>query len=580
MHPRVAATHASLAPHASLATLAVLVVLVAAAPATATARAACDPGPALLLDGLGTPEEDLARLAQLVGAAPIAPDLVRRGGPRVVTLCAGGESFGWLGRAVEVAPLVPRQAPHERGSGEGQSGEGGALVLRQVRDERTSPWTVALLPVRLDGVWNSTYPSGALDGLLWAGRGASTLLRAGAVARAGPLTVTFAPEVAWQQNAWFRTVPTGQPGNLAFANPWYGASLDLPQRFGAGPFATAGLGQSSVRLELHGAAAGVSTENLWLGPGTRNALLMTNEGPGFPHAFLGTSAPVDFGIGGVEALAVWGRLDRSRYSADTSHPWITALAIDWSPRWVPGLSVGAGRVFVETWASLKADALLSVLQPPLKSELPGGDNPRDNQVASLWYRWVFPESALELYGEWGRDDFPASLAGLVREPERTAAWTAGLQKLWPAGSRAVRLQIELARLHETRPVGSSSGMPVFYTHGDGLGYTNGGQLLGAPAGPGGDAQFLGIDAIGAGGRIGGYLARTRRNEEIFWTVIDPQHGSSDHDVELAAGLRQVLFAGPCEVAWDLGLAFRWSRDFGRNEPNVRAGVSIAMPMGR
>ncbi len=522
-----------------------LAVALAAAPVAspAPARAGegrCDPGPALLVDGFGTPDEELARLAELTGRAPAGLGLLDRAGARLRPTCAEAVGLAWAGRS---AP-----AP----------GEG-----------------LAVLPARLTSLWNAAYPTSGNDGLLWAGRGASMLSTGGVAARWGPLSAALAPEVAWQQNRWFATQPTGLPGDGAFANPWNQGRLDLPQRFGAGPFASAAWGRSFLRAEALGAAAGFSTEGLWWGPGRRDALLLAGSGPGFPHLFLGTAAPVETPIGAVEALAIWGRLERSRYDGGgPRHAWLSGLALGWGPRWVPGLSVGVGRLFVQSWASLKADRFLSVLEPPFKHQVRGGDNPADNQLTAAWWRWIFPEVGLALFGEWGRDDFPASLAGLTRSPERTAGWVLGLEKVGRAGDRLVRLQVEACSLF-ARQNPSIAAQP-FYTHYDGLDATHRGQLLGAMVGPGGDGQWLAVDVLGPGGRVGAYLERIRRNEDTYWERIAPVT-DSQNDAELTAGVRQLLFLGPAEVAWHVAGAYRWNRDFLRSEPNLQLGLSVAVP---
>jgi capsule assembly protein Wzi len=533
-----------------LATTLLLAALVAPAAAAepdapATGPEGCRPGAPLLLDGLGTPEEDLLRLAQLAGAAPLSPGVIRQGAPRAVATCEGVDRFGWAGR-------LPRVPAGDR-------------------------WAVAV-PARLTLAVNGRYPAGGNDGLLWAGRGVSTLASAGLAARWGALSLALVPEVAWQQNAWFETVPVTRPGGQPFENPWYGPDLDLPQRPATGPFARAAPGQSELRLTGLGTALGLSTANVWLGPGLRNALVLTNEGPGVPHLFVGTEAPVDFGIGPLEALVLWGPVARSRGFPARGQRWLSALALDWQPRWVPGLTVGLGRAFLESAGSLRRHGFLSALQPPIKDWVPGGDNPEDNQVASLWLRWAFPEVGLELYGEWGRDDFPISFEGLAREPERTQAWVAGLQKVFGAGPRRVRLHVEACRFHEARPLGARAGLPVWYVHPNDLGWTHDGQLLGAGVGPGGDAQRLAVDVLSPSGRLGAFLERTRRNEEVYWAVIEPLGESHDHDVELAVGLRQVLFLGRVEVAWELTAAHRWDRDFTGNERDVRGLVRLAMPL--
>jgi hypothetical protein len=497
----------------------------------------------VLVEGIGTPAADLLRLAQLAGAAPLAPDLMRRAGARPARLCAGGEAFTWAAR-------LPRPPEEER--------------------------RVTVLPIRLASIWNARYPSAGNDGLLWAGRGLSSLASAGVYARIGPLSAAIAPEVAWQQNAWFETVPTGATGDLAFENPWYRDWYDGPQRFGAGPFGRAAPGQSFVRLDAFGAAVGVSTENVWLGPGLRNAIVLTNAAPGFPHAFLGTSAPVSIGVGKLEALALWGQLERSRYGRDRSHPWFTALGVSFEPRWVPGLYLGFSRAFVESAGSLRDDALLTVLEPPWKDYVPDGDNPEDNQVAALWFRWVLAESRAELYGEWGKDDFASSSASLVRETSKTQAWLVGLQKLSRVRSRWVRLQLELASLYDGG--GNIADTHVYYRHEGGLGYTHGGQPLGASAGPGGIAAALGVDVLGPRGRFGVFVERLERNADAFWSVIAPNEGrGTDRDTEITAGVRQVLLTGSVELSWEAAAGYRWNRDFIRHEPSARVALSIAAP---
>ncbi|HEY6005543.1 MAG TPA: hypothetical protein VIV57_21865, partial [Anaeromyxobacter sp.] len=171
------------------------------------------------------------------------------------------------------------------------------------------------LPVQLLSTFSSTYPAGDNDGLLWAGRGVSQLASAGVGFRWRALSLALAPEVTWSENRFFDTVPYGRSGAQRFGNAFYGNGIDLPQRFGAGPWAAWGPGQSYLRLDHWNVALGLSTENLWIGPGVRSSILMSNAGPGFPHVFLGTSRPADIWIGNAGALIFWGRLERTPYIA-------------------------------------------------------------------------------------------------------------------------------------------------------------------------------------------------------------------------------------------------------------------------
>jgi len=506
----------------------------------AGAATPCEPGPALVLDGLGTPAADLLRTAELAGAAPLTPGVLRRAGAREAASCAD-DRLPWAVRRAEVTTGGP---------------------------------VLGVVPLRLVAHENSTFPASGNDGLAWQGRGLSGMLSGGLHARWGVVSAALVPEVAWAENRAFTTIDTGLAGDLRWSNPFYGDYADLPQRFGSRGVTTAAPGQSYVRVDAGNVGVGVSTENLWIGPGLRNALLMTDAGPGFPHVFVGTSRPGDVGIGKVEALAFWGRLERSRYFAHTAPAFVSGLAVDYVPRWVPGLTLGAARVFVQQWGDFSLRKLLPVSQGVAQE-----NNAKDNQLASLFFRWVFPESGLAIHAEWGRDDAEWNLTNYVNEPDHTQAYVLGLEKVWVAGARWVRLQAELTHLQEQRPLDNRRGVPVWYTHGSNVGYTHEGQLLGASIGPGGDAQFVGVDLFFRAGRAGAFVERIRRNDAYYWAVAEPNvpHYPS-HDVELVTGLRGVWLAGGLEVGGQIARSMRTNRDFlGQNRPGLQASLTLAYP---
>jgi hypothetical protein len=517
----------------------------AAAACTATAEAA--------VDRMGSLEDELVRVGQLAGAVPPSAGLLRRGGPRREPVCDVS--------ATPFEPLARRVVPRGDGSVD-----------------------VAALPLRLGTVWNSRYPSGTDDGLLWAGRGVSQLATGGATLRWGMLSATIAPEVSWSENRALE-LPAAPPGGSPFANPYYPGDIDLPQRFGAGSFATWGPGQSSLRLERWNLALGLSTESLWMGAGIRDSILLTDTGPGFPHLHLGTARPFDTFLGGIEALLFWGRLERTEYKAGGGHPLLIGLGVTYSPRWVPGLHLGLGRLMTQPWDGLRFRDYFAFFQSFQKSSLkawygPTGDNPYDNQIAAVFGRWVFPEVGFEVYGEWAREDHDWTAYGTIREPDHSQAYLIGLHKVFRVRGGLLRYYAELTHLQEQRPLGNARGVPVYYVHAADLDLTNRGQLLGAWIGPGGDSQTMALDYYHRGGRVGGYLERVRRNDAYYWAVVEPVQGAGEHDVEVIGGLRQALALGPLEVSWDASVAYRWNRDFLRDEANVRLMLELALPLGR
>ncbi len=494
-------------------------------PAAALAEEAepptCEPTSTLDVYGLGTPGDELARMASVAGAALLRPDFIRRPADRATPLCAGGAALpvDWWTRP--------------SGQGEG----------------------LRLVPVTLDVYGNTTYPHDFNDGAVWEGKGVSSLISGGAAFRSGIFSAAVAPGVAWQQNAPFSILPTSWTGDYRFMNPWYGLYLDAPQRFGDRPFWTLSPGQSYLRLDHAGFAAGVSTENMWWGPAMRNSILMSDTAPGFPHAFAGTGRPVDIGIGRLEGQVYLGRLDRSRYFPDPSLAYLTALLLDYEPLWVPGLYVGFGYVIVRSRIALTSGA-------------------NTNGLFSLYGRWVFPQAGVEVYGELARDDWAADFQDLMREPDHAMGFTIGLQRVWALASHWVRVRVEATDLAPLRPPRSWRPAPVaFYTHGDNLFYTDDGQYIGAAIGPGASAEFLGVDVLTRSGWYGGYLERIRRNEDVYlYTLGGPP---ARNDVELAAGVRHVRALGKLVLSVDLALRHRYSRNL---QPGTENDARLAVEL--
>ncbi len=479
----------------------------------------CEASQALGAYGIGTAWDELARMAEDVGAAPLRPDMIRRAADRSTSLCAGGPAL----------PLGRRVSPPDAGSG------------------------LELVPATLNVYGNSAYPRDVNDGAVWEGKGVSTQLSAGAAFRRGIFSAAVAPSVAWQQNAAFRIVPNGQTGNLAFMDPWYGSSIDYPQRFGEGPFWTASPGQSYLRLDYWGFAAAVSTENMWWGPAIRNSILMSNTAAGFPHALLGTGRPVDVGIGNLEAHVYMGRLDRSKYFSDQSHAWFYGLVMTYEPRWVPGLYLGFTGVNLKDCACLRS----------------GNDT---NSLLGLYGRWVFPSAGFEVYAEWTREDRLRWMSEFLKHIDHSAAGTVGLQKVWTEPGYWVRLLAEATDTGPSAPPQPARGAVAYYTHTGNLSYTNGGQLLGTGIGPGASGQYLGVDVLTPSGWYGAYLERVRRNDYVFLYMLGAPPDRDD--VELTLGFRYARSLGMLDLGVNLAGSLRYNRDFIETERNVHLAVEV------
>lgn len=459
----------------------------------------CPPAGYLILDGLNGPQREFRRWAEISGLSRDGRRLVERAGVPVAGICAGSP---WQERLADRFP--------------------GDRVVR-------------LLPVTTTSIVNTGYPVDMNNGALWAGRGFSTVATAGAGFRWGILSAAFAPVVTYQQNRALVESPYGL------------GSIDWPDRIGTTSFSSIEPGQSFVRVDVYGVAVGFSTENVWWGPGQRNSLLMSNTAPGFPHIFLGTSSPIDVGIGEIELEWISGRLSESPFFNETTADDLRSLVIttaSFSPSGLSGLQLGAAYV---TQAILGAEAgwvdYLRFNKISLFRSADEAVSTGDDDKAGVFARWVLPASGFEIYAEWAREDFANDFHDFITELDHGRAWNAGLQKIVENGSDWIRLYAEITNINTPLSEFHRSTGGRFYRHGSvSQGYTHRGQLLGAWVGPGSDAQSLGGDYISDWGRIGAFAERVRRDVGTYYLSNEfRQHRPNRFDVELTAGVRGLYF---------------------------------------
>ena len=431
---------------------------------------------------------------------------------------------------------------------------------------------------------NTHHPDGRDDGAVWQGRGLTTALDVGATLRWGVLTVTAQPTLTSSQNAGFELAPVQVADMPSYAYPW--RKIDWPQRFGTQAYRRLDPGQSEIRVDWRGARAAFGTRNLWWGPGIRNAIVMGASAPGFPHASLGTSGPVDARIGALEVDWIWGRLGQSDWAPPdlpTDDRFLTGIALAYDPTFLPGLTLGFTRVFQRLVPAGGVDVgdYFLVFQGLLKSGLTSEESPdgtdRTDQMLSLFWRWVMPESGFEAYMEWARTDHSWNLADLLQEPEHSRGYTLGFQKVTSrSGDRLVVLGIEATTL-ESSPTFQLRPRPTFYVHSVVTqGYTHEGQLLGASVGPGGSAQALALDVYAPWGAWGALLRRRVHDNDAYWGWAEANGLSFDqHHVSLDVGGSALYFVGDVEVAGGAVLTRELNRYFDDNEGwNVNIDLSL------
>lgn len=424
-------------------------------------------------------------------------------------------------------------------------------------------------PIGLRSVSNSGYPEDRNDGGLWSGRGLSAELSGGVRASYGPLSVGLLPALRYSQNRDFEHPVVDRPGFSRYANAFYN-DIDLPQRFGDGALTAVSPGQSYARIDVYGVAAGVSTENVWLGPAIRNPILLSNSAEGFPHAFVRSAHPIDARIALVDVSVLLGSVQESDwYDArdDNDDGRIGAWTVALRPRGLETLELGVGR----TWRydpDHAPDGLFAPWGIGVRGE-PGLG------MLSLFGRFLLPASDAEVYFEWARTErFRSLVDDLITEPEHSQAFIAGFQKISTSWI-PVRIAAELAHLQEKQREREGRDLPIYYTHPViRQGHTHRGQLLGAAIGPGADAQYVEADFLFDGGFVGLYAERLRRND-ASQAAVTTRFDTYLHDTQFTTGVRASLSARDFLVSGSAGYSYRVQRDFFADDRNFRLTLEMS-----
>jgi hypothetical protein len=427
--------------------------------------------------------------------------------------------------------------------------------------------------------------------------GYQSQLSFGFYSRIGPLSVQVQPEIVYAQNRNFNTFPATHSDSVWKSYYYVLNRIDNPEKYGNDSYTRLFPGQSSIRLNVKKLSLGVSTENLWWGPGIRNALIMSNNAPGFRHISLNTTSPITSRIGSFEWQIVSGILQNSGIiPPDTSRAfngqglylpkrnsdrYLNGMIITWQPKWTKGLNLGFTRVFYQYRPDVakSLNGYLPVLSSFFKKNALN-ENSIDgrDQLLSLFFRLVLPESKAEVYAEYGRNDHSQDSRDLILEPEHARAYVIGARKLFDAGKqKEVELFMELAQLQEpsTMEVREQEGWYAHYQirHG----YTNLGQIIGAGIGPGGSSQTFGLNWIKNIKVFGLMFERVVHNNDFYYDAFGPRRDYQNHWVDLSINFNKnwihKRFIYAADLTWIKSFNYEWQKN--KDVNNLHAAISIS-----
>lgn len=405
-------------------------------------------------------------------------------------------------------------------------------------------FTAVVLPVEMRLAYDLRHPDSRNDGAMIPSRGLQTYLSLGFHMNYGPLSVQFKPEFIWAQNKdflGFPNVPRHTEEAWALRYIWFNR-MDVPEKFGDGPYRKFHFGQSSIRLNKWGLSLGLSTENIWWGPAIRNSIMMSNNAAGFPHITFNTQRPIKSPIGHFEWQLITARLEGSGFEPPATdrqfenviqyNPkvddwrYYQGISITYSPKWVKGLSLGFSRWVQQYYENAKATGsyfpiFQNLFRKNDRDEF--GFNLEQDQAAGIFGKWVWYDAKAEFYFEFAKNDAAANLRDLLVDTDHSRAMTVGINKIFPGSTEATNWQFnfEWTQTSQTESgfVRNSSSWLIHSNVRHGL--THNGEVLGVGLGPGGNAQYMEVAWVKGLSRIGGALERFVHNND-FYLVAFPE----------------------------------------------------------
>jgi hypothetical protein len=356
----------------------------------------------------------------------------------------------------------------------------GHLVERKHSD-------IQLLPINFLQKYNSHHPYGWNDGPLSFSKGYQFVGSGGIYMRWRNVHLTLRPE-------FFKT-----------ASDPYELNSDWGQRTPAISKLT--MGQSSLRMDFGPIVVGVSSQNLWLGPGSYSSLLMSNNAQGFNYFSIGTNRPLKTFLGSFELNIIGGTLSsnmkqgfENKFLKTTSiYPttrYLNLLSLTYNPFFLKNLFLGSIRAFqqpTQTNPSNKlTDYYLIALKPLFRNQYQDNDRPID-QILSGFAKYLFPQANAEIYFEYAWNDGFSNSRDLILDMSHSSASILGIKKLQYLNENTfLNFEIEANRMAQ-RPSYLQRDAYYWYVHGrlrDG--YTNENQILGAGSGLGNNFQTFSI----------------------------------------------------------------------------------------
>ncbi|MEY2595760.1 MAG: hypothetical protein RI965_1032 [Bacteroidota bacterium] len=411
-----------------------------------------------------------------------------------------------------------------------------------------------MLPLYHWGVYNTHHPITINDAEMLPANGYQSLISTGIQISKNRWSGQFKPTLLNAENRDFETFLTQFDGiHWRDYYEWVNR-IDMPERFGYKPITKAYAGQSYLRYHFNNSSIGISTENLWWGPGYYQSLLMTNNAPGFLHLNFQSNKPMITNFGSVEWQAITGRLEDSGYPPVESRRVydgrflfkprsnkqriITGGMLSIQPKAVPGLFIGFSKIAYLYSNDAKSPLDYLPFFGMYGTNLTSAEKQnRKKMMGSVFFRYYMKNEKAEAYAEFGRNDKTMNPLFLLGSDPQPTGFVAGFRKIVSLRKKSnLEFGIEFTQLgfndrNLIRDV-KSWYLDDTVRHG----YTNKGQVIGSGLGPGGNSQMFEAAWNNGMNRISVQVERRIHNNDFFYYTFERIKDYRRHWTDLVGSL--------------------------------------------
>jgi hypothetical protein len=431
-------------------------------------------------------------------------------------------------------------------------------------------FTLKKLPLQIGQKYNSLRPYGGNDGAMSYSTGYQFQISGGVFAQFKNLKLQLRPEYVQTASGKYKL------------NNYWGQVNPVYKKFL--------LGNSSLRFDLGKLSMGVSTQNLWWGPGIYNSLLMSNNAQGFFHYSINSNRPIKNFLGTFQFQVISATLTQDslqgfennglrRRDINKSDRVLSSLAVDYQPSFLKNISFGINRSLQSYKDRLPTDFVQKNI-PVLGAFFGSTDVIRDtfpqDQTVSIYTKWMFPKSHAELYYQFAYNDAKANWRDFWLDMSHSTAYILGFKKLFILkNEKYLDLGMEVMKLGQT-PSYLHRNAGNFYEHGQiREGYTNQNQIIGAGSGFGNNMQTIQLSLNEGWNKLGFIFHHIQQNPMALVSGVNDlglrKTKWDDYSYGLQSRFKYKNLLFNANIEWVNSKNYLWTK--GQNQNNLYANFN-------